>query len=405
MTLDYLIDLIYFDFNVPEYAKLHIHAILNLIRYPNEYQYINIRNFYPHLPLYTIIYKTNEYLNYRINCDKKFSHIENYIYNVLILDIVKNIINNKIFLSKTMYLNEGELFLNSLDNITGKISTKISKKLKLRFLNYYRTYIYQYNNIMISDTGSLGLNIEGHRPYLLLDGAKWVNLVMVLDNPVFSDNFDELIRIKEENNFPIIENVKSDIDEFKIFAVMIMIIKYYARNHKKVIVHVHQFPENAIQFIDFFKTIIDEPVIYFFDTPTFMDTMIDYGDCDVLISLSQCAGLSKNFSAGTLIIPEEFIETQIINDELYISERRHIVKNDLTYTIGEIIRSDLNEECCKIVSTKYVSANPQKNKTIDIVELEDFHEGKILVVDKIWSPKTKNLKYKTLNCLKTFNIG
>lgn len=106
-----------------------------------------------------------------------------------------------------------------------------------------------------------------------------------------------------------------------------------------------------------------------------------------------------------MIIPEQFIETQIINDDLYITEQRHIVKNDLIYTIGEILRSDLNELCCNIVYSEYTSANKEKNVAFAELSLDDFTDGKILVVDRIWSPKSKNIKYKPLNCLKSFNIS
>lgn len=68
----------------------------------------------------------------------------------------------------------------------------------------------------------------------------WYNLVLAIDEPLAGLTFDDVMRVKETNDYDLIEEaVGLAKDEF--VKQVIGFIEAVAANHKKLLVHVHQY--------------------------------------------------------------------------------------------------------------------------------------------------------------------
>jgi len=263
-----------------------------------------------------------------------------------------------------------------------------------------------------------GLNIEGGDPYLRLakdhEGSLkkfiWANLILVLDRP-FVDHvvFEELWN---DNRFALLEPRIDNLNEHHFMAAFLMIIRYYIMNahdllgkrdneYIKITVHLHQDPSriplldiinqylDALHQTDWPKVVLVE---YLTDTDQikyFQGTPTDYTQTDILISLSQCAGLSEDYLPGTLHIANRFVPFSISKGCTVIEEsKEYTVDNDLFTRLDDIIASTFNEESVWYVNKYYKSENPVKhNHQAHLFTKNDFPETVILQVDGIWNPK------------------
>ena len=267
-----------------------------------------------------------------------------------------------------------------------------------------------------------GLNIEGGYPWIKLmkdnqhklDKNKflWINLILVLDAPLFTNIlFDDLLK---DTKYPMLENRIEEINEHHFMASFLMILKYYIINGRKLTnkkegpmtlgVHIHQdincksliklIDEHLTNFISLheYQTV---NIRYLCDNPIYMTTNPDYKNLDILISLSQCAGMKadeshKNGDPGTLYISNTFVPYSIDYKKIY-NYLEYRVNNDLITRLEDILNSEYNEEAVTYVNKNYVSFNPDKNKKFKahILTKNDFIETKILQVDKLWNPEDK----------------
>lgn len=255
-----------------------------------------------------------------------------------------------------------------------------------------------------------GLNIEGGRPYHDLikhsPDAKWINLVLVLDTPLTDNiNFNDIF---SNNKYPLLENAIQKINEHQLLSIYLAIISYYFDNAKnifpfqekiKIMIHLHQFPscQPLIEIISQYLKMVTidlsiemTNIFYDFitDTPTYQETLPDYEKVDILISLSQCAGLDENIPAGELIIPHIFIPYNITEKKIY-SSKKYTASNILEQDILQIVNSKYFETSCRIINQNYKSANESKRDHLASIENINFHYKPLLQVQELWNPDNK----------------
>lgn len=272
------------------------------------------------------------------------------------------------------------------------------------------------SKIAISDLHTIarGLNIEGGYPYHYLirnnpnKEILWANLVLILDRPLI-DNilFEELDKKMKDNSYLLLENTIDEINEHRMFAIYLMIICYYLENGKSLLnkslidklhitVHIHQdiIGVNIINILkkylcDFYEHFsIDMTNIileYRTDEFTFVSTEHDYSGTDILISLSQCAGLGYELKPGDMIIPETFIPYDITNKTINVNES-YKIKNHLHKILNDILLSKYHMFSIEYINNNYESAN--KNKKHKVIQLynTDFTITPILQVNALWNP-------------------
>jgi len=254
-----------------------------------------------------------------------------------------------------------------------------------------------------------GLNIEGGYPYYDVKKANanalWANLVLVLDRPLIDKcNFDTLVA---NNPYPLLENAIESINEHLLFQTYITIIAYYLYNghalfNKKrdemlyVTVHVHQ-DVTCQPLIDILKSFVDRmiskldilnvKVDYRTDKKWYIATHHDYAGTDILISLSQCAGLAPSYESGTLLIPNCFLYYDIQNKKVYPISK-YVADNDLIFRLKDILYSDIGDYARQFIKNDYKSFNPNKNSKYSTRKLNknDFHIARILQVKELWNP-------------------
>ncbi len=79
-----------------------------------------------------------------------------------------------------------------------------------------------------------GLNIEGGFPAQQLaktcghsNPVLWANLILVLDRPLIDQVvFDRIVKLKVDNNYPLLENAIEEINECHFMVAFYMIISY-----------------------------------------------------------------------------------------------------------------------------------------------------------------------------------
>ena len=206
---------------------------------------------------------------------------------------------------------------------------------------------------------AIGLNIEGTRPTETLPAnADWYNIILAVDEPIKNITFNDLMEKVRMNNYKYIEQA---IDSFCVdtyIQQMTQIINSIKNTGKysNILVHVHQYTGTTIlsQTLEIntgIKTILD--TTNFFDTP--VNYSKEYPHTDCLISISQCASVSTDCKAGTLIVGNKFMNWD--------------VSNNLIYTQG------------------YYSNNKIKPHLKDI----PYVEGNILVVNDLWNPTAQQI--------------
>jgi len=123
------------------------------------------------------------------------------------------------------------------------------------------------------------------------------------------------------------------------------------------------------------------------------NTKIDYSNTDILISLSQCAGLDADIPAGILMIPADFVPYDIDNKTIELSSK-YEVDNDLIDSFLDIMESVYKEYAIEYINKNYKSANLNKKNILAGIVPYDFYCGTILQVNKLWNPtdKTEMLK-------------
>jgi len=260
-----------------------------------------------------------------------------------------------------------------------------------------------------------GLNIEGGYPAncLVRDNrwkpTLWANIILILDRPLV-DNiiFDELPKKMKTNNYPLLENTIDDINEHKMFATYLMIVGYYLEHGRKlldkketdkliIMIHMHQdvasvgllnILADMINNLRKHYNITNTIIKYKTDDHTFNPYAHNYTGIDILLSLSQCAGLDPYLKPGELIITDEFIPYDIINKKI-ITKSKYKSQNHLKTSISDILNSKYHDYSINYVNKNYVSKNKSKNYDAYKLTVFDFPETPILQADRLWNPIDK----------------
>lgn len=205
-------------------------------------------------------------------------------------------------------------------------------------------------------TISVGLNIEGMRPTLTLpNGCVWYNIIQAIDEPLNGVTFDNIMEKKRKYGFDLIEQTVDNIDIEKFITTLVNLINKIKVNHKKLLVHIHQYTGTTI-----LNKILHERTgaTVILDQTNFFESPINYcdehGDIDGLFSISQCAGIGT--SAGTWIIPSGFLDFDVNSNTV-----------------------STNAKKCDNQIKKYVDSD------------FEYVEGNILVVNDLWNPKVETL--------------
>lgn len=258
-----------------------------------------------------------------------------------------------------------------------------------------------------------GLNIEGGYPYNHitnngeLSNKIWVNSVIVLDRPLI-DNllFDVLFKRFTDNSYTLLENVIPEINEPDFIALYCSIIMYYVYNCEsllnkdkaKIVVHVHQ-DKHSINLINILKKYVDDLIKQFdinTDKFTLTYTTDDFHyqnttpykpeDADILISLSQCAGVDRKIKAGDILITNKFIPYDIDNNVVR-TDNTYYTDNHLVKTIDSVVNSAFMRCVANTINTDYVSSNKLKTQKADISGIMNkIHNLPILHVNALWNP-------------------
>jgi len=256
-----------------------------------------------------------------------------------------------------------------------------------------------------------GLNIEGGSPYLDLkrtSKCKWVNLVVVLNRPLIDNHLFNDILVNSK--YPLLENCIENLNEKHMLASYIMIIGYYLEYSHSIVglsdedtlyicIHVHQ-DVTCQPLINMLRNYVDTIMTTFgfnergdvlklhnvkieYRTDNKWYSPQSYENINILISLSQCAGLEPTLNPGDFIIPTKFIPYDI-EHKIVHKDRTYHVHNDLLKQLPKILQSKYHDYAIHLIK-HYVSKNRNKQHTVD--ELSEFYKTTILQVHTLWNPK------------------
>lgn len=265
-----------------------------------------------------------------------------------------------------------------------------------------------------------GLNIEGGFPYhdLLKTSTRktklWVNTVVVLDRPLVDKViFDEVLEKFTKNDYPFLENAIDELNEPRFLSFFMALLGYYVANGRQlvglkeseqlnIVIQFHQDEtcERLVEFIDeeltelcskFGIDIHNLLIESRTDKHTYVESEHKFENTDILISLSQCAGLDPALEAGAIIIPNEFVPYDIDTKTINIS-KTYKVENDLVDRLDDILKSQYLKYAIESFNVGYVSANKLKKHQAGSFTKDSFSFTKILQVNKLWNPKDENEK-------------
>lgn len=261
-----------------------------------------------------------------------------------------------------------------------------------------------------------GLNIEGGYPGQDFKGV-WANAVLILDCPLAGKgNFDELqkkvYKMREaslsstqgtDNKIVLLESGVEDIDERSFLSFQLALISYYLEKYTSLAIWIHQMPPDAKELIKLLSGYVNRmkkmmnregsTITFYHDDPYYRkgDLLKMMGKHDILISLSQCAGLSSssiqgahNLKAGTFIIPNAFIPFDVKTNTIYES-KKYQVNNSLIDNLDKI---DIKHySIADKLLQSYISSNPEKKFGVD---KPNIIKGELLQVADIWNPTSPN---------------
>ena len=254
-----------------------------------------------------------------------------------------------------------------------------------------------------------GLNIEGGFPKRdLPSGAKWVNPTLVLDRPLVDHiNFDEIVRT---NPFPLLENAIPEINERQMLATYLIMLNYYISNaceltnkeNPVIVIHLHQ-DENCKPLIQILQEFMNElnllkgNITFETDKPNYQAMNHGKYECDILISLSQCAGLDPNVPAGSIIYADTFIPFDLVSHTVRL-DQTYTVRNEFVYDIDKILgQGNVVQDIVNLVNSKYKSANPKKELMMAKVPVgSDFIRTSIVQVDRLWNPESPDQEIRVI---------
>lgn len=267
------------------------------------------------------------------------------------------------------------------------------------------------------------MNVEGGSVYRYMKGDQiWANICVTMDYP-FKTKV-EYKDIKATNLYPLKESSVIAYNEAQVNLVYVEILCFYIKNaHRllkieakktaRIIVQVHRNttgPAHIALLKELLVACSDEKTTwegspgnklktvkaYFSDLNVSVqfchgDDIADfgerghYGSADIVFSLSLAGGLNFAHSAGTCLLPTEWIpfdydSVTLRNNNIYGAT------NHLTVVVDDILREQ-SEKIREIVNSKFRSPNPAKSAQLcRKLERGDFKIARIIQSPKIINP-------------------
>lgn len=268
------------------------------------------------------------------------------------------------------------------------------------------------------------LNIEGGliptRHFTPGKNQVWANVGAVLDRPYLDGlDWDEL---SKKNSYPLKETFLADYNEGQVSLAHATLLKYYVNHAHEVakkasgenvtlVVQIHRGTSGKIQ-LDQLTKILEicfpnqfqsQPVTSHLKnvkgvyhnaeknitvelrwgyTP---ETIGNYENAHIVLSLSLVAGFKESLSSGSLVIPKTFIPTSL--KEMTISkDKAYVAPNDVAFRLAEIVKEQ-TPELIEEINKNFRSPNPQKQDLkASLLGAVDFTEVTLLEVDDIFVP-------------------
>ncbi len=274
------------------------------------------------------------------------------------------------------------------------------------------------------------LNIEGGTiPKKLNKNQKWFNVATVLDKPYIDGiEFDFMSKNKK---FDLKESAINDYNELQNYFVHITLLKYCIDNahilsnkknneNVKIVVQVHR-PKSGIKYINLLNEIICKAYpefnsykklpgklpleVFIYELPNNINinfrygsapqTLNDYEDVDIVISISLVAGFNPNLKSGDMVIPTKFVPMDLDTMILKFNEK-YFVKNYFLEDLEKIVNSqDIN--LLTIINEYFKSPNKTKNLKATKFNMDDFKEVTDLHVNKDFSPSLLPKEFLIVN--------
>lgn len=267
-----------------------------------------------------------------------------------------------------------------------------------------------------------GLNVEGGIPAQNLTKKQiWADLSLVLDRP-FEDGVD-LNEITETNSYPLKESSISSYNEAQANLTYLTVMHYYITHARKIakksqddlvkmtvqvhrngsgLPHLHLLEKLLLRAVPEFKgvkmdkgseknaaftylypdynTIVEYRYGY---TP---ETINNYQQQDIVLSISLNSGFNPLWPSGTLLIPFQFIPLDLETMNMNKNESYH-VRNHLLEVLPDLIDSQ-NPAFVEIINDHFLSPNDAKKGLLaSSLKYEDFHPATLLQANGLFNPK------------------
>ena len=259
----------------------------------------------------------------------------------------------------------------------------------------------------------------------LTNDAIWVNLAVVLDQPVVTG--ETLDKITENNKFTLKEASILNYNEKKVNLAYTAIIDYYLNNANKIIKnttlnkpikmvwHIHRNSSannhlklllNLLNYYIKSNQLIKLPInkskrnflgYYYYTTKNILievksgikgEDLEQDQDTNIVLSFSMAAGLNTSLPSSSLLIPNKFIPYSVNNNEI-ILDKEYQVNNHLIYSLLDILKETQKKEHIFITNKQIQSENQQKTFLLEPLKKTDFTIATILQADAMFYPSLR----------------
>lgn len=268
-----------------------------------------------------------------------------------------------------------------------------------------------------------GLNVEGGLPAKHLSKNQiWANLVVVLDRP-FDDGMD-LSEITAQNSYPLKESSILSYNEPQVNLAYLNVIHYYiihahAIANKpdgeivRLTVQVHRngtglphlallekllqkgYPD-LLGMKDFLKGSVNNSAFtYYYPMHNVQvefrygysqDTITNYSNQDIILSIGLASGFNSGWKSGTLLVPDRFVPFELGTMTLFQS-MAFDAKNHLAEALPAIIENQ-SSQLVDLINKDFLSPNKVKaHQVASRLKHEDFHKATLLQADGLFNPK------------------
>jgi len=254
-----------------------------------------------------------------------------------------------------------------------------------------------------------GLNIEGGviPSQHLREGQIWANVGFILDRPF--DNCVDLDELTQANHYPLKEASIRDYNEPQAALVQALAIRYYLLYGRELFgrpirmaVHVHRnrsgplhlrvierLIETCLEDLGPDKIADRHYQILGHDVTLSHGTLRpfseEFGDIDVILSISLFSGFHPRWISGTPALPEHFIPFDL-HSLLMVRSAGFPSQNHLLKALPDMIGLQTAALIAKI-NQEFPSANPNKQWKATPLDAGDFKRAIILQANGMFYPK------------------